>query len=149
MTEIEDRLALAELSTRYARAVDSRQFGDLAQVFAADGKLVSPVGERQGLDAIAGAMAGLLAYRMTFHHIGQHFISELVPGERATTETYCEAHHLMTDGEDRADRVMLIRYDDTCIHTPEGWRIAERRLAVAWIDDRPVHPPPGTTDSSE
>lgn len=132
-----DRQALVDLAASYATAVDDRDFERLRAVFVPDAVLVTPLGERHGIDRIVEVMAGLRRYEATVHRLGQQTI-EAVDDDGCDALTYCEAHHLVAGDEQRTDHVMHIRYHDRFVRTAAGWRISARRLAVAWTDDRPV-----------
>jgi hypothetical protein len=142
--EIDARHDLRDLAERYARGADRRRPNDVADLFLPDGRLLIYTGDPtdggtlnsdlQGREAIATAMTRLSRYRVTFHMLGQQHVDELdlVKGE-ASAETYCLAHHL--SGEPTRNRVMAIRYLDRFRRSEEGWRIAERRLAVDWVSE--------------
>jgi len=140
-----DRLALADLAAAYARAADRRDPEGSAATFTEDGLLAiyhgqpgaePPTMERRGREAIAKAMVGLNRYTETTHLVGQQLVQ--IEGDRATGETYCLAHHLSGEGSQRIIYIMSIRYLDVFARTAEGWRIAERRLAVDWTETRSV-----------
>ncbi len=126
----DDRSEIAELSARYARAVDRRDFDGLAEVFCADGVLDSGRGVRRGTDEIAAAVRSIERYDETSHRIGMQQIEEARDGG-ARGVVSCEAHHVRSaaDGS-RSDYVMQIRYHDRYRRTETGWRIAERRLVT-------------------
>ncbi|MEQ8840274.1 MAG: nuclear transport factor 2 family protein [Acidimicrobiales bacterium] len=133
----DDRFALAELAARYAVAVDTRDFARLRDVFVADARLDSGRSVRDGIDAILDAMQGLLRYDATTHVLGQQLLEPHDGDIRGVT--YCTAHHLTVADEQRTDRVMHIRYHDRFVPTDAGWRIANRRLELVWIDEQPVN----------
>lgn len=131
-----DRGRLADLAARYALAVDTREFALLRDVFVVDAVLDTGRGVRDGIDEILTAMEGLRRYEATHHVLGQQLVER--DGDDTTGVTYCTAHHLRDDGEERTDTVMHIRYHDHFLLTGEGWRIARRRLEIPWTDVRPV-----------
>ena len=137
VTNLEDRAAIADLVALYAVAVDSRTFDRLDQVFADDGVLETAHGVRRGLPEIVAAMQGLLRYESTHHVVGQTTLEPAGDG-RVAGVTYCEAHHLSVEDEGKVDQVKHIRYHDTFVQTPKGWRIAARRLEVSWTDERTI-----------
>ena len=137
LTNLLDRAELADLTALYALIVDQRDFARFDEVFTADALLDTGRGERRGLAEITDAMAGLLRFEATSHILGQQLLSMSDNGEIQGV-TYCEAHHLRVDGDERIDHVMHIHYHDRFVPTPGGWRIAYRRLSVPWIADQPV-----------
>ena len=133
---IDDRVALADLVALYADVVDTRTFQRLDEVFVPGAVLDTGRGERRGLEEITAAMQRLHHYEATSHLLGQQVLSG--GPDTARGVTYCQAHHLLVEGDVRTDRVMHIRYLDDFARTPQGWRIRHRRLITAWTDDRPV-----------
>ncbi len=137
LTNLADRAELADLAALYAVIVDQRDFDRFDEVFTADALLDTGRGKRSGLVEITDAMAGLLRYQATSHILGQQLLSVTDDGE-ITGVTYCEAHHLSVDGAERIDHVMHIHYHDRFVPTPDGWRIAHRRLVVPWTAEQAV-----------
>ncbi len=138
-----DRLALADLVTEYALAVDQRRIDDVVALFTENGRLAIYTGspgdgpprqERLGHEAIAKAMRVLNAFDTTTHFVGQH--TAVVDGDRAEGTTYCLAHHLRGEAPDRTVFIMSIRYLDRFVRTADGWRLQERVLAVDWEETR-------------
>ncbi|MXW77083.1 MAG: nuclear transport factor 2 family protein [Acidimicrobiaceae bacterium] len=137
LTDLHDRAELADLTALYAVIVDQRDFARFDEVFTADALLDTGRGQRSGLAEITDAMAGLLRYEATSHILGQQLFS-VTDDAGIEGVTYCEAHHLRVDGDERIDHVMHIHYHDRFVTTPDGWRIAYRRLVVPWTADYPV-----------
>ena len=137
LTNLADRAELADLAALYAVIVDQREFTRFDEVFTADALLDTGRGRRSGLVEITDAMAGLLRYEATSHILGQQLLSVADDGG-ITSVTYCEAHHLSVDGAERIDTVMHIHYHDRFVPTPDGWRIAHRRLVVPWTAEQAV-----------
>lgn len=128
MTSESDLRALVE---RYAATVDARTFDRFHEVFTPDAVLETARGVRSGLEEIEAAMQGLHRYVSTDHRVGDSSVA--LDGETATGLVACEAHHVDDTG---ADRVMTITYHDRYVTTPDGWRIAHRRLEV--LDERTI-----------
>lgn len=122
---------LRALVERYAATVDTRTFERFDEVFTGDAVLETARGVRSGLEEIRAAMQGLHRYVSTDHRVGES--SVVLDGETATGFVACEAHHVDDTG---ADRVMTITYHDRYVATPDGWRIAHRRLEV--LDERTI-----------
>jgi hypothetical protein len=127
---VTDRDALRELVVAYATGVDRRHFDDVAALFTPEGRLLVHDASRRGPTEIATALRQLERYDRTFHFLGQQTVA--VEGDRATGETYCLAHQLEGGGA----RILAIRYQDTFVRTPAGWRIEERRLEIDWERDQ-------------
>jgi hypothetical protein len=140
-----DRLALRELVDAYAHRVDRRDLDGVAALFTEGGRLIvydgepgdaPPLRERHGRAEISAAMERLRRYDVTTHFLGQQTVT--IDGDRANGETYCLAHHLADQDGRRINTVMSIRYLDSYVRTAEGWLIDERRLALDWVEDRPI-----------
>lgn len=79
--------------------------------------------------------ADLNRYQATMHFLGQSTIASL--GERqATGQTYCLAHHLTVDGDQRRLMIAALRYEDIYAKADGAWLFAERRLYVDWLEER-------------
>ena len=74
-----------------------------------------------GREALTPVFDDLGRYQATMHFNGQSTIA--LDGDRATGESYCIAHHLVTDGGERKLMVAWLRYGDTFVE-------ARRRVAV-------------------
>lgn len=122
---------LRALVERYAAVVDRRAFDHLASVFVPTGVLITPQGERRGLDAIQTAMNRLHRYDSTEHII--ETVEFRVETGAATGQVECVAHHRAG----ATDRVMVITYHDAYVQTSAGWRITERHLEVHRTDEMP------------
>ena len=142
-----DRLALRQLVEDYARGCDRRQPVAVAGLFTEDGRLIRhregaeaepPASDTRGRAAIAELIDGLARYEVTTHFLGQQSLT--LDGDTAQGETYCLAHHVYGREGERRNRVMSIRYLDRYRREEPGWRFAERRLAVDWVEDRPLRP---------
>lgn len=72
------------------------------------------------------------------HFNGQSTI--ILDGNHATGESYCIAHHLYTEGDERKVMLAFLRYGDTFTKIDGAWLFAERDLYVAWTETRASHP---------
>lgn len=83
------------------------------------------------------------AMRATHHLVGN--VRTAVDGDRATAESYVQAHHVLVAGDERIELVVGARYLDRFEQREGCWRIAfrsevldwGRRVAIAerWFDD--------------
>lgn len=145
---LNDRLAINELVQAYAHFVDCRDFESLAQLFTDDAVLAGfdgdPIGkqpmyERRGRHEIITAMQGLLRYDATHHMLGQHMIAfDAGSDSAARGELYCNAQHKYTTSTGSWNRTMMIRYLDLYTKSGDSWHIADRRLAIEWIEVRKI-----------
>jgi ketosteroid isomerase-like protein len=134
-----DRVELLDLVHRYAAEVDARNLDAVAALFTPDGVLVTPdppkvldpVHEARGREAITAQLHSLDAIPRTFHAVvGSVF------EDNSTGRVACVAHHLLPDG--KTDLVWHVRYADSYQRTDDGWRIASRRLHIDVIETRAV-----------
>jgi ketosteroid isomerase-like protein len=128
---VTDRDAIVETQIRYADACDSRDLGSLAEVFTADA--VGDYGPRrpQGRQEIVGMIEGFLGgCGPTQHLLGNHVVA--VDGDRATARCAIRAFHAGRPGSaaEGATYTVYGTYHDELVRTPEGWRIASRRMEV-------------------
>lgn len=123
-------IAIRRVSERYAHAVDSGDGALLAAQFTADGMIVSPHGTFEGPEQIRGIPAMLKErYLKTFHAVLNQVMKPAEGG--AEGETYCIARHYFRDPAGRyLCYEMTIRYQDRFARTADGWRLAQRELAV-------------------
>ena len=141
-----DRLAIRHLIDAYAHCADRRDAkGQMAlftedtvfQVFM-DSALPEPTYTLHGREALAPVFADLNQYRATTHFNGQSVIE--LSGDEARGESYCLAHHLKDDGDNRSLMIASIRYLDRFVRQAGMWRFAERKLMVDWTETRPSSP---------
>jgi hypothetical protein len=137
-----DLLELRSLVEAYAVAVDDGDGEALGRLFVPDGALLvfdAETGEQtyayRGPAELALLPKELKEiYIRTFHLVG-NVVCE-VDGDTATGTPYCVAHHLRDDGRGPQIVVMPVRYRDSYLRTPEGWRFVERICTVLWRERR-------------
>jgi ketosteroid isomerase-like protein len=136
-----DRLALRELSDRYASAVDRRDVGSFVELFTDDAELSvhdpaaaeAPSRVRSGRGELSEVPRLVARYPKTFHFVGNCLYE--IDGDAASGEVYCMARHLIDDPEAVTARVMVIRYLDDYQRGHDGrWRISRRRVLVDWTE---------------
>ena len=72
--------------------------------------------------------------------VRQHANSTIdLDGDLATGESYCLAHHLLTEKGERKLFVASLRYLDAFVKGDGGWLFAERKLYVDWTETRSSH----------
>jgi hypothetical protein len=141
---VSDRLAISDLVHAYAQGVDRRDPEAVGRLFAEDGTFVAyaipgateATSRSRGRAEIVRAIGMAKHYRQTTHTIGNHLAE--VDGDRAKGETRCVAYHVLGDAGTEKLMVWHIRYLDTYIRTPEGWRFDERVLRVDLETDGPL-----------
>ena len=142
LEETADRLAIRELIDAYAHCADRRDAKGQMALFTEntafhvfmDSRSPEPTYILHGRDALAPIFEDLNQYQTTTHFNGQSTIR--LEGDRATGESYCIAHHLKLDGDNRTLMLASIRYLDQFVKQDGAWLFAERKLMVDWTDTR-------------
>ena len=145
-SELADRLAIRTLVDAYAHRADRRDADGQKALFTEDTHFVvymdgegsQPSQELNGRDALTPVFADLTRYEATTHFNGQSTIA--LDGDRATGESYCVAHHLFTEGDERMLMVASLRYHDAFVKSDGVWLFAERKLYVDWTETRTSEP---------
>jgi hypothetical protein len=132
MSEIADRLEIAELFARLARVLDEGTPDDLRQIYTKDVVVRSPRGgEIHGIDNVVGFVVQAANDERAQHVHGDVLVS--VDGDRADASanqlaTFFrpgEAPHLRTG----------LRLKYTAARTPEGWRFDEANINLVWQEE--------------
>jgi hypothetical protein len=130
ITEVADRLAIAETLALYCRGIDRCDAEQLAAAFTPDALIDYGDGARPVAEVIPGLMAGLGAMRLTQHNISTTVMR--ISGETARAETNCVALHLIPAPDGEIELVVGGRYLDTLVRREGRWRIAERLYVMDW-----------------
>jgi hypothetical protein len=133
--ELADRLAIIELTSKYAHLFDTHQVDELLNLFAEDAifdesNLGAGLGRLEGHDAIRAYFDSQnRAVAASFHLTGNHIIDEITDtGARGTCSVYCDA--LFKSGESIHVDAW---YDDTYVRTADGWKFGSRIVRL-YID---------------
>jgi hypothetical protein len=146
MSDAADVAELRGLVDAYALAMDENDTDAFHRLFTPDGSLVvlapgrsKPLGTfaGPGTDGV-GVIAVLMAeiYQSTLHNITT-FAAE-VDGDTATGTTYCLAYHVVAGDDGGAVETLGVRYEETFVRTPEGWRFARRDATRLWSQSMPT-----------
>jgi uncharacterized protein (TIGR02246 family) len=127
---VADRLAIGDLSVRYATALDDGDAETVVACFTADAVLESPViGEIRGAAAIrafADRFAAQRAARVQFRHMITNIAVALSPGRDAARAT---AYLLVAISENGAHRTLPPgRYDCDLVKADGAWRFSRRTV---------------------
>jgi ketosteroid isomerase-like protein len=133
LEQLEARMAIQDLASRYAIAVDSKDIEALSRLYV-DDFVVAP--GQIGREAVKARFRGLLqSYRRTVHLIvGQS--AQIETPERASGTVYCRAESERTEGW----TVTMIGYFDRYERRGGEWLIAARQLRIFY--ERPLAPAP-------
>jgi 3-phenylpropionate/cinnamic acid dioxygenase small subunit len=139
-----DRLAIEEVLTRYAWALDSKSFDGLDEVFTADAHIdyTSSGGVAGPFPEVKAWLARVLPNFPAYQHlVTNHQIT--VDGDRATSRA--EFYNPMVTAKPDGSRGIFFvggEYHDQLVRTPGGWRISERIEKSVWTDgELPAAPP--------
>lgn len=127
-----------QLLARYAWAIDSQDYPNLAEVFTDDVVADYEGFACQGVAELVETMERLhRGLRATQHLIGSVLVTDAT-SDAATVRSHVRA---VLVGERRRRLEVGASYVDRLRREPSGWRIAERRVRGAWMDgDRSILP---------
>ncbi|HEX4539494.1 MAG TPA: nuclear transport factor 2 family protein [Acidimicrobiales bacterium] len=137
--EIADRIEIDDLLTRYATAVDTRDWDLYQTVFTADALIdyTSSGGIRGGV----AEMTKWLSDALSIFSMSQHLVTNRdirVTGDTATSRSYFYNPMGRTKRDGTLDLMFVGGfYRDQLRRTANGWRIAERIQDTAWLSSAP------------
>ena len=145
LEEVVDRYAIRDLIDAYAFCADTRDAKGQMALFTEDTlfrvfmdeKKAEPSQVVNGREGLAPVFDNLNIYTATMHFNGQSKI--ILSGDTATGTTYCFAHHLTVDGDERKLMMAAIRYSDDFVKLNKKWFFKRRDLKVAWIETKPLN----------
>ena len=127
--------ACRELVLRCAACADANDAAGLAALFALEATLVRPDGTAlQGRAAIAAAYQLRPAERITRHLVSNSIVDIASPQAARVHSSVLLWSGTTADAESPQGRPAHTRqivgsFDDHCVLTPAGWRIAQRRAS--------------------
>lgn len=137
--QLSDRAEIQDLITRYAYAIDDRNWDGLDDVFTPDAIIdYSEVGGPKGtVPEIKAFLAEAMANFSAFQHLST--TSELrIDGDQASARTILFNPMVMPhEGEERVFFIGLW-YVDQLVRTAQGWRIRHRREQKSWVHNQPA-----------
>src|SRR5258708_28624641 len=126
-----DRAEITDLLHRYCRGLDRNDPEAVVAVFT-DDCVVELFDDIDGTTRGTAEMRARLPQRYSHFAATSHHLSnvqiELQGLDRATSVSYLYAWHRFADGREGE---IWGQYHDALVRTPDGWRIAARRLRVA------------------
>ena len=129
-----DERDIIALAARYCRALDTKNWPLLEDVFLPDATAVlGAPNELVGREAITDRIRAALEYLDDSQHlVGNHEVT--VDGDTGTHRCYLQAQHIRQVPDASPLYMVAGRYEDRVERTPDGWRIAHRTLTVMWTD---------------
>lgn len=134
---VADRLEIVDLTHRYCWALDSRTWELLDDVFLPDATAELRSAPLIGRDAIRDRIRNAISrLDATQHTVSNHLVTLGIDGDadRASSRTYLHSQHVRAGVEGGELYVIAGRYEDELVRTPDGWRIAFRRLVTVWSE---------------
>jgi hypothetical protein len=141
LEELYDRLEIDELLTRYATAIDTKNFDLLDQVFTPDAHLdyTTAGGIAGDFPTVKAWLAEVLPHFPEYQHIiGNRNVT--LDGDTATSISKFFNPMVMKNGE---TFFCGGEYRDKLVRGSDGWRIADRFEQTVWTYGA-VPPVPGT-----
>ena len=138
-----DEREIHQVATRYCRALDTKNWALLDDVFVPDAtaQLGSPA-ILDGIEAIQGRIRTALQHLDDSQHlVGNHEIA--VDGDTATHRCYLQAQHIREAAVGGPNYIVAGRYEDRLARTAAGWRITHRTLTVMWTEGNVAVAHPG------
>ena len=129
-----DERDIVQTALRYCRALDTKNWALLDDVFVADAtaELGSPE-QLVGIEAIRGRVRTALERLDDSQHlVGNHEVA--LDGDTATHRCYLQAQHIRQAAIGGPNYIVAGRYEDRFVRTDAGWRITHRTLVVMWTD---------------
>ena len=141
---IADRLEIEDVLTRYAWAIDTREFDGLDEVFTPDAFVdyTSAGGIKGDYPEVKAWLASVLPHFPAYQHLVTNKDIR-IDGDAATSRS--GFYNPM--GQDAGDGSLSFffvggEYHDQLVRTAKGWRIKERIEKTVWADgDVPATPP--------
>ena len=130
-----DRLEISDVLIRYAVSLDSRDWAQLATCFTGDA--VAEYGELAGRNDGRDEIVATCRHTLEGLDASQHLVGNFVvacDGDEATASCYLHAQHYLVSANGANTFVVGGTYYDRLVRSPDGWRIAHRRLDVTWTD---------------
>jgi len=129
-----DERDIVQIATRYCRALDTKNWALLDDVFLVDATAdLSGPEPLVGIEAIRGRIRTALGHLDDSQHlVGNHEVA--VDGDSATHRCYLQAQHIRKAAVGGPNYIVAGRYEDRLVRTDAGWRIAHRTLIVMWTD---------------
>jgi hypothetical protein len=132
---LQDRLDVTDALYRYASCIDTRDLAGLRAVLHDD--IRARYGNTdwvEGADALLGWIDGMTRDAVWQHHLLSVYHVEL-EGDRARALVYHTSHQVFT-ADPATVHVLVARYHDQLVRTPDGWQISELVFEICWGERR-------------
>lgn len=123
---------LCNLVQRYARAVDDRDLGVLADLFHPDAQISGSRGSASRAEWLA-TMEAPRAFGVSMHMMGSPLITLSSDGQEASLDTYAVVYQLSEEGAEGAQLTLGVRYLDQAVVHQGRWVIRHRQTRTIWM----------------
>ena len=130
-----DRIAAEDLLTRYATAVDRRDWEQYRSIFTADAEI--DYTSAGGIAGTVDEIVGFLSTSLEMFEMTQHLVSNInleVNGDSATVTAMFNNPMRITGGDTWFTGGW---YHHDLVRTPDGWRSRNLREESVWFDRAP------------
>lgn len=128
LDRVEAELAIRQLASRYARAVDSRNLDEIGRIFAPQTRFGGHGDGAAGAIAFYGEV--LSGFYRSFHQVVGHIIGQ-DSADTAHGTVYCRAEH--EDGDNWIVNLMV--YFDRYVRVENRWHFLGRRPRFLFVGD--------------
>lgn len=138
LQEIADRMEVGDLLAGYATALDTKDWGALYGIFAADSECdFGALGRPRGIPQIVELVRGALGTVDATQHLVGNVVVQLA-GDEGRASCYLFAQHVREGAGGPAHYLLGGVYRDRVVRTPQGWRIHHRTLTRLWSTGDPA-----------
>jgi 3-phenylpropionate/cinnamic acid dioxygenase small subunit len=135
--QLSDRAEIVDLVTRYAWAIDTQDWELFRSLFTPGARLdysSNPGGVAGTLDEVLPWLQDNMAAFVVMQHLMANTDVHL-DGDRATARTML-VNPMGARTEEGPPHFFWVggRYDDECVRTADGWRIATRVETLLWLE---------------
>lgn len=133
-TEVSDRLQITDLCTRYASAVDARDFAEVARCFTDDGSLETALPPRtmHGRDEIERVLGDQTSTVLAAQHVVTNHSYTVSGDTGAGTSSFVMFRWPKTQELPGPPAAHGGAYIDRLERTGDGWKIKHRRIEILW-----------------
>ena len=137
---LKDKAEIRELTYKYSRGVDRRDYKALATCFTADLVFIlQGTTYAASRDQYIYTVQGIERYHTTFHFNANHLAG--IHRDTAKAETYTLAHHFYKkDGQEQLYLIGL-RYLDDLVRQDGRWLFKRREVVIDWEQGKNIPNP--------
>ncbi len=136
--KLEIERACERLVTAYCHYVDHGEAARIAELFTEDGVWAGPGTKMTGRAELGAGFGQRQAQKERMsRHVCNNFLCEVEDADHATGVVYLTLYRHDGDADRKLSPLegpeLVGEYRDRFVRTPEGWRIADRRISVTFM----------------